>query len=61
MFFVLTCEASVHEKAISHLDGFQLLKAHHKIVSIADDNDIALCHFPAPDTDPVGSAHRSKM
>ena len=25
-----------------------MLEAHHKIVGIANDDDIARCHFPAP-------------
>src|SRR5580658_1071220 len=29
-----------------------LLKAHHKIVGVTDDDDIALCHFPAPAISP---------
>jgi len=29
-----------------------VLKTHHKIVSIADDNHIALCDFLAPDISP---------
>lgn len=29
-----------------------MLKAHHKIVGIADDNHVALCHFLAPDLSP---------
>jgi hypothetical protein len=29
-----------------------VLKTHHKIVGIADDNHIALCHFLAPDISP---------
>ena len=29
-----------------------LLKAHYKIVGVTDDDDIALCHFPAPDISP---------
>ena len=29
-----------------------LLEAHHKIVGITNDDDIALCRFPAPDNRP---------
>src|ERR1039458_8213566 len=29
-----------------------LLKAHHKIVGVANEDNIALCHFPAPDISP---------
>jgi hypothetical protein len=25
-----------------------MLEAHHKIVGVANDDDIAPCHFPAP-------------
>jgi hypothetical protein len=29
-----------------------VLKAHHKIVGISDDDHVAFCHFPAPDISP---------
>ena len=29
-----------------------VLKAHHKIVGVANDDDIVLRHFPAPDISP---------
>jgi hypothetical protein len=52
MYFQAELCQSFLELSQESLSIRSVLKAHHKIVSIADDDYVPLCHFLAPDISP---------
>ena len=58
MYFQTELRQSLPELSQESLSIRSVLKAHHKIVSIADDYYVTVCHLLAPDHPLPWDAHR---